>query len=86
MSYTVEVIRSSRKSMSLELRPDGSVLVRAPLRTSTPRIRAFVEEHRPWIEKRLQALRDNQGLPGALKCVPSPRFPTRALRRSGTVS
>lgn len=56
MAYTVEVIRSRRKSLSLELRRDGSVLVRAPLRTGMPRIRAFVEEHTGWIEKQRQKL------------------------------
>ena len=53
MAYTVEVIRSSRKSLSLELRPDGTVVVRAPMRTGMPQIRAFVDRHRDWIEKRL---------------------------------
>ena len=43
MAYTVEVIRSSRKSLSLKLRPDGTVVVRAPMRTGTPQIRAFVD-------------------------------------------
>ncbi len=56
MSYTVEVKRSERRSISLEIQPDGSVLVRAPLRMSMPRVRAFVERHRVWIERRLQAL------------------------------
>ncbi len=51
MAYTVEVIRSRRRSMALQVRPDGSVLVRAPLRTGTPAIRAFVARHGDWIEK-----------------------------------
>ena len=56
MAYTVEVKRSQRKTISLELRRDGSVLVRAPLRTGMPRIRAFVQEHAGWIEKQRQKL------------------------------
>ncbi len=51
MSYSVEVIRSARRTLSLEIRPDGSVLVRAPLRAGTLRIRAFVMAHRAWIEE-----------------------------------
>ncbi len=54
MAYNVEVIRSSRKSLAMEIRPDGGVLVRAPMRMSTPRIRRFVEEHRDWIDRQLQ--------------------------------
>ena len=56
MAYTVEVKRSQRKTISLEIRRDGSVLVRAPLRTGMPRIRAFVQEHAGWIEKQRQKL------------------------------
>ena len=41
MAYEVEVIRSNRKSLSLELRRDGSVLVRAPLRTGMPTVSTF---------------------------------------------
>lgn len=37
--------------MALQVRPDGSVLVRAPLRTGMPVIRAFVAQHSDWIEK-----------------------------------
>ena len=51
MSYTVEVIRSDRRSLSLELRADGTLLVRAPRRMSMLRIRSFLAAHRDWIEK-----------------------------------
>lgn len=54
MAYTVEVVRSARRSLALEIRPDGSVLVRAPLRTGMPQIRAFVDKHRDWIENKLR--------------------------------
>ena len=54
MSRNVEVIRSDRRSLSLELRADGTVLVRAPRRMSTLRIRAFVAAQRDWIEKQRQ--------------------------------
>ena len=56
MEISVEVIRSDRRSVSLEIRPDGVVLVRAPLRMGTPRLRAFVEANRGWIEDKLQKL------------------------------
>ena len=58
MAYTVEVIRSSRRSLALQIRPDGTVLVRAPKRTSGTVIRAFVMQHRDWIEKQLHKLGD----------------------------
>ena len=48
----------------MELKADGSLLVRAPLRMSTPRIRRFVEDHRGWIEMQLQK---RAALPAAQK-------------------
>ena len=41
-----QIIRSSRKTMSLEIKADGSVVVRAPLRLSETKIQKFVEEKR----------------------------------------
>ena len=56
MAYTVEVKRSRRKTMSLEVRRDGTVLVRAPMKTAMASIRAFVEKNAAWIEKQRQKL------------------------------
>lgn len=47
MEYTT--IRSSRKTLGLEVRRDGTVLVRAPLQLPQSRIDRFVQEHRQWI-------------------------------------
>ena len=47
MDYTI--IRSDRKTIGLEVRRDGSILVRAPMRLSRDRIDRFVQEHRQWI-------------------------------------
>ena len=46
-----EIIRSKRKTLALIVKPDGSLIVRAPLRTSEETIREFVEKNRQWIEK-----------------------------------
>lgn len=56
MAYTVEVKRSQRKTLSLEIRRDGTVLVRAPMKTAAARIRAFVAEHADWIETQRRKL------------------------------
>ena len=57
---TAEVIRSARKTVSVEIRPDGSVLVRAPYRMSQARIRAFLDARRDWIEKHRAAMAERQ--------------------------
>ena len=55
----VKILRSARRTVSVEIRPDGTVLVRAPQRMSQQQIRAFLDEKRSWIEKhrRLAAAR-----------------------------
>lgn len=53
-SYTI--IRSSRKSISLEITPKGQVLVRCPRRMPTEEVRRFVTGKASWIEKHLNAL------------------------------
>ena len=48
------VIRSWRKTLSMQVKGDGQVEIRAPLRTSDAEIRRFLETHRRWLEKHLQ--------------------------------
>ena len=49
---TVQVIRSRRKTISLQVISSEEVLVRAPIFTSNIAIRSFVESKRAWIEKK----------------------------------
>ena len=51
-----QIIRSSRKTMSLEIKADGSVVIRAPLRLSEAKIQKFVEEKQEWILKNLEKI------------------------------
>jgi predicted metal-dependent hydrolase len=46
-----QIIRSKRKTLALIVKPDGAVLVRAPLRTSKTLIQEFVEKNKDWIER-----------------------------------
>ena len=50
----IDIIRSSRKTISMTVRNDLSVEVRAPRRMSDREIREFIEEHRGWLEKHLE--------------------------------
>jgi len=59
MDIAYRVLRSSRRTLSLEIRPDGSVLVRAPQRLSEKTIRAFVASKEGWIRQKL-AKRQNR--------------------------
>ena len=48
------VIRSSRRTVSLQIVPGGEVLVRCPKRMPNGDIRRFVESKSGWIEKHLE--------------------------------
>lgn len=55
MKYDFEIIRSARKTVSLEITKEAKVLVRAPQRMKYDDIVAFVEKHSDWISQRLPA-------------------------------
>lgn len=56
MSIPYRLIRSSRRTIAVQILPDGEVVVRAPRRMTRAAIDLFVEEKRGWIEKHLHAL------------------------------
>lgn len=49
-----EVVRSKRKSVSIEVKAHGKVLVRAPRLLSDKKINEFVEEKSDWIEAHVE--------------------------------
>ncbi len=58
--YNIQIIKSNRKTIAIEIKPDLSVIVRAPLRAAKKDILSFVEEKRPWIEAHLKKLLEKQ--------------------------
>ena len=59
-----ELVRSDRRTMSVEVDGDGGVLVRAPRLTPKWRIEAFVAERREWIQRaRARQSRRQENLP-----------------------
>ena len=56
----IKVIRSSRKTMVLEIIKDGMILVRAPYRMPESEIRRFIQEKSDWIEKHVQRIEERQ--------------------------
>lgn len=55
----VNIIYSSRKSIAIELKPDG-ITVRAPRGMSRRDINAFLESKRGWIEKHLAKMQERK--------------------------
>ena len=57
-TITYELIRSDRKTISLQVKPDGRVIVRAPQRLAKYRVVRFVKDHEDWILKQQKKLED----------------------------
>lgn len=72
------LVRSRRKTLSIQLKPDGSLLVRAPFASQTVRIEEFVRSHRDWIEKNREKLRQR---PAPLPLTPEKEKELRRLTR-----
>ena len=49
MTEPYRIIRSGRKTLALEITREGELVVRAPFRTSSAVIEAFVARHEEWI-------------------------------------
>ena len=60
---TYQLVRSSRKTLSLQITPTGEVLVRAPQRMPKREIDAFVQSKRDWIEMHLAKIEARPQLP-----------------------
>ena len=52
-----QVLRSARKTLSLEITRDGHLVVRAPLRTTQRQIDEFIANHEAWITSGLEKQR-----------------------------
>ncbi len=52
----IEIIRSNRKTISVEIKQDLRIIVRAPMWMKVADIHKFVDEKTPWIEKHLEEL------------------------------
>ncbi len=66
----IKIIRSERRTLALQVRPDLSILVRAPIRISEKEIQRFVQKNEAWIEKKLNYFRqilENADEHGALE-------------------
>lgn len=60
MKLEYELKRSSRRTLAIEVREDGSVLVRAPQNCSERRIEAFLREKQGWIQDKVKSQRERQ--------------------------
>ena len=60
MMEKYELIRSNRKTIAIQIRGDGQVIVRAPLRMSNAAIQQFIAQKEGWIARHLVSLQQRQ--------------------------
>lgn len=60
MKHLYRLIRSSRKTLALEVSAEGEIIVRAPRRTPLITIETFVRDHEAWLERALTRQAERQ--------------------------
>ena len=63
MDIPYEIIRSRRKTVSLQITPQGQVVVRCPNRMPRREVEAFVKSKQAWLQKHLTKLEAHPQLP-----------------------
>ena len=53
----IEIIRTNRKTIGLQLQSSEKLIIRAPKRVSRKDIDAVIENNRKWIEKHIEIFR-----------------------------
>lgn len=53
-------IRSSRKSIAIQIKEDGTIVVRSPYKTTRKQVETFLQEKESWINKHLEGARKRQ--------------------------
>lgn len=56
-AYTITITRSMRRTLSLHILPDASLEIKAPFFVSKSQIDTFIEDHKLWIDKRRNVLK-----------------------------
>ena len=65
MMEKYEVIRSNRKTIAIQIKGDGQVIVRAPMRMSKATIQQFIAQKKDWIARHLTSIQQRQVSPEA---------------------
>lgn len=60
MEYKIQIIRSNRKTLGIEIREESTLLVRAPYRLPKKDILRFINEKSDWIEKSMKKVKERQ--------------------------
>ena len=59
----IQIIKSRRRTVSIEVHTDGSVILRAPDRITKKELDIFIDKHMSWIESKQQLMKEKKFLP-----------------------
>ena len=79
VTESIQIIRSNRRTLSLQVRHDGQVLVRAPKNASLREIEAFVRKNADWLKKHLAMVERQRTAEASNPVVPLTMDDIRAL-------
>ena len=54
-----KIIRTARKTVAIQIKPDKTIIVRAPKRMSKEQIHSLVQSKEKWIQKHLNKLENH---------------------------
>ena len=77
-----ELIYSKRKTLAVQIRADGSVVVRAPFRTPRYRIEQFLTERQDWILQTVEKQKATYAVPKVSEKL-SPQEREAMIRKAG---
>ena len=79
MNVPYQILKSDRKTIAIQIKPDGQVVVRCPKRMRIEEARRFVESKADWIEKHLAKRRPQNVAKYTPKEIEQLREQTRKL-------
>ena len=82
---TIDVVRSKRRSIGLEIRPDGRVILRLPKRVSKREVSSFLAAKESWLKKHLALQAQREAEIEAQGIVPLTEAELTALTRDARV-
>ena len=56
----IKIIKSKRKTISLQIKPDSSIELKVPVQMTDAQIKEFLHQKSDWIEKHLQVVYERQ--------------------------
>lgn len=58
--HNIEIVRKPRRTLCLQIKRDGTILLLAPLGASGSQITEFIEKHKSWLDKHYKSVMEKR--------------------------